>query len=137
MSQPIEMPRWLDLVVLPAFNLALALLVAGLVVLLVGQDPRQVLALLIKGALGSRIGVSYTLYYATTFVFTALAVAVAFQVVRQAPPRQPPAPLPRTPTTTNRRKPARSCTTPPPTFAASRSCAGATRRGPSAQCERR
>ena len=78
MSAPVEMPRWLDLVVLPAFNLALALLVAGFVVLLVGQDPGQVLALLIKGALGSRIGLSYTLYYATTFVFTGLAVAVAF-----------------------------------------------------------
>ena len=47
MSQPIEMPRWLDLVVLPAFNLALALLACGVVVLIVGQDPAQVLALLI------------------------------------------------------------------------------------------
>ena len=27
MSQPVELPRWIDLVVLPAFNLALALLV--------------------------------------------------------------------------------------------------------------
>jgi general nucleoside transport system permease protein len=78
MSQPIEMPRWLDLVVLPIFNLTLALLVCGIVVLIVGQDPGQVLALLIKGAFGSRIGFSYTLYYATTFVFTGLAVAVAF-----------------------------------------------------------
>ena len=42
------------------------------------MDPGQVLALLIQGAFGSRIGVSYTLYYATTFVFTGLAVAVAF-----------------------------------------------------------
>src|SRR5262249_16343512 len=74
----VEMPRWLDLVVLPAFNLALALLVAGFVVLLVAQHPRQVLSLLIKGALGSRIGLGYTLYYATTFVFTGLAVAVPF-----------------------------------------------------------
>jgi general nucleoside transport system permease protein len=78
MSQPVEMPRWLDLVVLPIFNLALALLVCGIVVLIVGQDPGQVLALLVKGAFGSRIGFSYTLYYATTFVFTGLAVAVAF-----------------------------------------------------------
>jgi len=78
MSQPVELPRWIDLVVLPAFNLALALLVAGLVVLLVGQDPGQVLALLIKGAFGTRLGLSYTLYYATTFVFTGLAVALAF-----------------------------------------------------------
>jgi general nucleoside transport system permease protein len=78
MSAPIELPRWADLVLLPAINLAVALLVAGLVVLLVGQDPAQVLALLVKGAFGSRVGVSYTLYYATTFVFTGLAVAVAF-----------------------------------------------------------
>ena len=78
MSQPLEMPRWLDLFVLPAFNLAMALAVCGVVVLSVGQSPGQVLALLIKGAFGSRIGLSYTLYYATTFVFTGLAVAVAF-----------------------------------------------------------
>jgi general nucleoside transport system permease protein len=31
-----------------------------------------------KGAFGSPRGFSYTLYYATTFVFTGLAVAVAF-----------------------------------------------------------
>ena len=78
MSRPAELPRWMDLVVLPAFNLALALLVSGLVVLIVGQDPWQVVTLLIKGAFGSRLGLSYTLYYATTFVFTGLAVAVAF-----------------------------------------------------------
>jgi simple sugar transport system permease protein len=77
-ATPLEMPRWLDLVVLPIFNLTLALLVCGIVVLIVGQDPGQVLALLVKGAFGSRIGFSYTLYYATTFVFTGLAVAVAF-----------------------------------------------------------
>ena len=78
MSQPIELPRWMDLVVLPALNLALALLVAGLVVAGVGLDPLQVVGLLVKGAFGSKAGLSYTLYYATTFVFTGLAVAVAF-----------------------------------------------------------
>ena len=78
MSQPIELPRWMDVALLPAVNLAFALLVAGAVVLLVGFDPRQVLTLLIKGAFGSQAGISYTLYYATTFVFTGLAVAVAF-----------------------------------------------------------
>jgi general nucleoside transport system permease protein len=78
MSQPLEMPRWLDLLVLPLFNLLLALLACGVVVLIVGHNPAQVLALLIKGAFGSRIGLSYTLYYATTFVFTGLAVAVAY-----------------------------------------------------------
>ena len=78
MSQPLDMPRWLDLFVLPAYNLALALLACGVVVLIVGQSPTQVLSLLIKGAFGSRMGLSYTLYYATTFVFTGLAVAVAY-----------------------------------------------------------
>jgi simple sugar transport system permease protein len=78
MSRTDELPRWIDLIVLPAVNLALALLVCGLVVLLVGLQPGPVLTLLVKGAFGSRIGLSYTLYYATTFVFTGLAVAVAF-----------------------------------------------------------
>ncbi len=78
MSQPVELPRWMDVALLPAINLAIALLVAGGVVLLVGFKPDHVLALLIKGAFGSKAGISYTLYYATTFVFTGLAVAVAF-----------------------------------------------------------
>ena len=78
MTQPIELPRWMDVALLPAVNLAFALLVAGFVVTLVGFKPDQVLALLVKGAFGSKAGISYTLYYATTFVFTGLAVAVAF-----------------------------------------------------------
>ena len=78
MSNPTELPRWMDVAVLPAVNLALALLVAGVVVKLVGFEPAQVMALLVKGAFGSKAGIGYTLYYATTFVFTGLAVAVAF-----------------------------------------------------------
>jgi general nucleoside transport system permease protein len=77
-ATPLELPRWIDIGVLPAFNLAVALLVSGIVVLAIGHDPEQVLRLLIQGAFGSRAGFSYTLYYATTFVFAALAVAVAF-----------------------------------------------------------
>ena len=78
MSQPVELPRWMDVALLPAVNLAVALVVAGIVVALVGFQPGQVLALLVKGAFGSASGLSYTLYYATTFIFTGLAVAVAF-----------------------------------------------------------
>ncbi len=78
MSQPVELPRGVDLVVLPAVNLGMAMLVSAVVLVIVGQDPVQVLGLLIKGAFGSRAGLSYTLYYATTFVFTGLSVAVAF-----------------------------------------------------------
>jgi len=75
---PAELPRWMEIFVLPLVNLALALLAGALVLLVVGQNPAQVLTLLIKGAFGSAAGISYTLYYATTFVFTGLAVAVAF-----------------------------------------------------------
>jgi len=78
MSAPVELPRWMDLGLLPLVNLLFALLVAGIVVAGIGMDPVQVITLLVKGAFGSKSGISYTLYYATTFVFTGLAVAVAF-----------------------------------------------------------
>jgi len=74
----VELPRWIDLGLLPLINLLFALLVAGVVVAAIGMNPEQVITLLIKGAFGSKAGISYTLYYATTFVFTGLAVAVAF-----------------------------------------------------------
>lgn len=73
-----DIARWVDVAVVPLFNLAVALVVAGIVVALVGQSPSEVMHALIKGALGTPRGFSYTLYYATTFVFTGLAVAVAF-----------------------------------------------------------
>jgi general nucleoside transport system permease protein len=79
MSQnTVDIPRWVDVGVVPLVNLAIALLAAGIVVALVGQSPSEVMNALIKGALGSQRGLSYTLYFATTFVFTGLAVAVAF-----------------------------------------------------------
>lgn len=72
------LPRWADVVLLPATCLAVALLAAGVVVTAVGQNPFDVLKVLVQGAFGSPRGLSYTLYYATTFIFTGLAVAVAF-----------------------------------------------------------
>ncbi len=72
------LPRWADLYVLPVVCLAVAMLAASMVVALVGQQPVQVMSVLVQGAFGSARGLSYTLYYATTFVFTGLAVAVAF-----------------------------------------------------------
>jgi simple sugar transport system permease protein len=78
MSQTTALPRWADVGLLPMVCLATALLVAGIVVALVGQNPSQVLAALVQGAFGTARGLSYTLYYATSFIFTGLAVAVAF-----------------------------------------------------------
>jgi ABC-type uncharacterized transport system permease subunit len=49
-----------------------------LVILAIGEDPIAALKLMIDGALGSTYGWGYTLYYATNFMFTGLAVSVAF-----------------------------------------------------------
>ncbi len=73
------LPRWADLILLPAVCLLISLLAAGAVVALVGQNPTEVLWALVQGAFGTQRGLSYTLYYATTFIFTGLAVAVAFR----------------------------------------------------------
>lgn len=78
MSAPQALPRWADLMLLPIVCLAVALAVAAGVVALVGQSPTEVITVLIKGAFGTARGISYTFYYATTFIFTGLAVAVAF-----------------------------------------------------------
>jgi general nucleoside transport system permease protein len=73
-----SLPRWADLALIPALNVALALLVAGLVVIFIGENPLQALRILISGSLGTSYGIGFTLYYATTFVFTGLAFAIAF-----------------------------------------------------------
>ena len=72
------LPRWVDLLLIPVLNLMLAFFVAGLVVLFIGENPVEALRLLVVGALGSSYGIGYTLYYATTFVFTGLSVAIAY-----------------------------------------------------------
>ncbi|MDO9306536.1 MAG: ABC transporter permease, partial [Mesorhizobium sp.] len=79
MSAPYaKLPAWADYGLLPLINLIVAFFVAGLVVLLVGESPLEAVSLMVKGAFGSGRGIGYTLYYATNFIFTGLAVAVAF-----------------------------------------------------------
>ena len=72
------LPRWVDFALIPLLNLALAFLVAGLVVLLIGENPIEAMRQLLVGSLGSSYGIGYTLYYATTFVFTGLSGAIAY-----------------------------------------------------------
>ena len=72
------LPPWADIVLMPLVNIALAFLIVGVIVALIGADPLHALRLLVTGALGSSESIGYTLYYATNFVFTGLAVAVAF-----------------------------------------------------------
>jgi simple sugar transport system permease protein len=56
----------------------LAGLLSALVILAIGESPIEAVNLMITGALGSSYGWGYTLYYATNFMFTGLAVSVAF-----------------------------------------------------------
>jgi ABC-type uncharacterized transport system permease subunit len=75
-KQPL--PVWADIALIPLINIFLALLVAGLIVFLIGEDPMEALDILIAGAFGFDGSLGYTLYYTTNFIFTGLAVAVAF-----------------------------------------------------------
>ncbi len=73
-----SLPRWIDVGVIPLINLLLALIVSGLVVLAIGKDPIEAMRVLIVGATSSSYAIGFTLFYATSFIFTGLAVAVAF-----------------------------------------------------------
>jgi simple sugar transport system permease protein len=72
-----KLPAWADYGLIPLINLAVAFIVAGFVVLLVGENPFRAAAILVEGAFGRGQGIAFTLYYATTFIFTGLSVAVA------------------------------------------------------------
>jgi len=72
-----ELPKWVDYGLIPFLNLVTAFLGAGLVVLIVGENPLEAAYLLVHGAFGKGPGIGYTLFYATNFIFTGLSVAVA------------------------------------------------------------
>ena len=72
-----KMPKWADLALIPLLSLILAFAISALVILAIGENPVEALKIMIEGALGSSYGWGFTLYYATSFVFTGLAVAVA------------------------------------------------------------
>jgi general nucleoside transport system permease protein len=73
-----KMPQWADVVLIPLISLLLAAILSGLVILAIGEDPFNALRIMIDGAFGSKYAWGYTLYYATNFIFTGLAVAIAF-----------------------------------------------------------
>jgi ABC-type uncharacterized transport system permease subunit len=73
-----KLPGWADYGLIPLINLVVAFAVAGLVVLLVGENPLRAAGIMIDGAFGGGRNIAYTLYYSTSFIFTGLAVAVAF-----------------------------------------------------------
>jgi ABC-type uncharacterized transport system permease subunit len=73
-----KLPVWADVVLVPLISLVLAALVSAGVLLAIGQSPLEALTVMVDGALGSPYAWGYTLYYATSFIFTGLAVTVAF-----------------------------------------------------------
>jgi simple sugar transport system permease protein len=73
-----ELPGWVDLGLLPLLNLLAAFVVSGLIVVLLGENPFRAVELLVWGAFGYGEAIGYTLFYATNFIFTGLAVAIAF-----------------------------------------------------------
>jgi len=77
-SAPGPMPRWLEIGGLPIVNLLMALIVSCLIVVAIGENPFAAIRAMAVGAFGDLYGIGYTLYYATNFIFTGLAVAIAF-----------------------------------------------------------
>lgn len=64
-------------IALPVLNVLAALFISGLVMLAIGENPIEVIRLLVIGAFGYGEGIGYTLFYTTNFIFTGLAFAVA------------------------------------------------------------
>lgn len=73
-----RLPQWADVVLVPLISLLMAGIISALVVLAIGGSPSEVLSTMVTGAVGSPYAWGYTLYYATSFIFTGLAVTVAF-----------------------------------------------------------
>ncbi|WP_134678376.1 ABC transporter permease [Paracoccus ravus] len=73
-----RMPKWADVILTPLISLALAFAISALVILAIGESPIEALKVMVEGALGSSYGWGFTLYYATNFIFTGLAVTVAY-----------------------------------------------------------
>jgi len=73
-----KLPRWADIVLVPLISLLLAAAISALVIVAIGGSPWEAVTTMVDGALGSPYAWGYTLYYATSFIFTGLAVTVAF-----------------------------------------------------------
>ncbi len=70
--------NWINRLILPALNVLSAFTATAIIFILIDVDPIEATQILLYGAFGYQEGFGYTLYYATNFIFTGLAVAVAF-----------------------------------------------------------
>jgi simple sugar transport system permease protein len=74
----VKLPTWADIVLVPLISLLLAGIFSAIVLVAIGQSPMEALSVMVEGAVGSSYAWGYTLYYATSFMFTGLAVTIAF-----------------------------------------------------------
>ena len=72
------MPKWADVVLVPLFSLLLAAFLSALLILAIGESPGEAIKLMVEGTLLRSAGWGYMLYYTTNFIFTGLAVSIAF-----------------------------------------------------------
>jgi simple sugar transport system permease protein len=77
MSQA-KVPAWITVGLLPAFNVFIAFLVSALLFIYIDINPLDAVKVMWDGAFGYAEGFGYTLYYTTGFIFTGLAVSVAY-----------------------------------------------------------
>ena len=63
---------------LPFLNIVTAFVAIAIIFLTIGVDPFEATKILVFGAFGYQEGIGFMLYYTTNFIFTGLAVAVAF-----------------------------------------------------------
>ena len=76
-----DLPRWAEIGLIPILNVLLGLGVAGIIIAALGENPFDALLVMFKGAFVYQGALGYTLYYTTNFIFTGLAVAVAFHAM--------------------------------------------------------
>ncbi|MGL5285079.1 nucleoside ABC transporter membrane protein [Aeromonas sp. RU39B] len=77
MSQA-RVPAWISVGLMPALNILMAFLVSAILFAYLDISPLEAAQTMWAGAFESGEGLGFTLYYATGFIFTGLAVAVAF-----------------------------------------------------------
>ena len=72
------MPKWVDALLIPLLSIIIAFAISALVIMAIGEDPIEAIRLMVEGTFGRSEGIGFMLFYATNFIFTGLAVAVAF-----------------------------------------------------------
>ena len=53
------LPRWVDIVLIPIINIAMALFVSGLIILAIGENPIEAVGTMLQGAVGYDGGIRF------------------------------------------------------------------------------